>query len=377
MIIDKLKAFQHKSNYINLEFFKVDFWLFLAIVLTATYGCFILFSATNGSEDYLKAQLFRLFLGLCLMVFFSHINPIQFKIWSPILYGFFLFLLCLVPIIGDSALGAKRWLDFYIIRFQPSEFMKIIMPLTLAWFIYNYGIINNLRKILAVGILLLVPVGLIAIQPDLGTAILVLFAGLVIVFLGGISWKIIFSSILSVVCLAPFAWELLRDYQQQRILTLFAPELDPSGAGYHVIQSKIAIGSGGFFGAGWLSGTQSHLNFIPEQRTDFIFSVLGEEMGFLGFIILLLLYSFLIGRLLYITYKLEDTFEKLVSGSISISMCFYVFVNIGMVTGILPVVGVPLPLISYGGTSIITLLVSFGIVSSFYKKKNKIAIKIL
>lgn len=349
----------------------IDFWLLIGVTITCLFGFFVLYSASNQNEIVVEKQIFRLLLGFGIMLLIAQINPVLIKIWTPRIFVIAFLFLAAVPIFGEVSLGARRWLDLGFIRFQPSELFKILLPLMLAWFASVYGMPNNFRKIIINFALLFVTVFLIVIQPDLGTAILVIASSFAVIFLSGISWLFLGVSFACICVAAPFMWMVLHDYQRQRILTLFNPENDPTGAGFHIIQSKIAIGSGGFTGNGWLNGTQAHLNFIPEQKTDFIFSVMGEEFGMLGFIFLMICYTFIILRMSYMALKLTDSFEKLVSGSIIMMFISYIFVNLGMVTGILPVVGVPLPLISYGGTSLVTMMVGFGLICSFYNRRTK------
>lgn len=359
-----------KTNNL-LKNLKIDIWLFLALIITMVFGLFVLYSASNQNSMAIENQIMRIMLGFVVMLFAAQLNPQALKIWTPRIFFASLFLLILVPIMGETSLGAKRWLNIGI-RFQPSEFAKFTLPMMLAWFVSTVGLLNNWKRLIISFTILFVPTLLILNQPDLGTAILVAGAGIFVIFLSGISWSFIAKTFIGICLSAPILWEfVLRDYQKTRITTLFNPEADPMGSGYHVIQSKIAIGSGGFSGSGWLAGIQSHLNFIPEQRTDFIFAVLSEELGMLGFLFLILCYSLIIGRCFYIFFKLKDTYEKLVTGALLMIFVCYIFVNIGMVSGILPVVGVPLPLISYGGTSIVTLLFGFGIISAFYHQQKQ------
>lgn len=348
----------------------MDFWLLLGITVTCLFGFIVLYSASNQNALVVEKQIFRLMLGFCVMIFVAQINPIIIKVWSPRMFLVAFILLAAVPIFGEISLGARRWLDLGFIRFQPSEFFKILLPLMLAWLATEYGMPNTFKRLFVSLMFLAVPVLLIMKQPDLGTSILVIASSFAVIFLAGISWVVLTGALTAFIIAAPVLWYVLHDYQRQRILTLFNPESDPSGAGFHIIQSKIAIGSGGFSGSGWLNGTQAHLNFIPEQKTDFIFAVLAEEFGFIGFLFLMICYSCIILRMAYMTYKMNDVFEKLVSGSIIMMLISYVFVNIGMVTGILPVVGVPLPLMSYGGTSLITMMIGFGLICSFYNRRN-------
>lgn len=360
-----------KKHIKGLSKLNIDFWLFLGISTTIIFGLLVLYSASNQNGVIVEKQIFRILLAFVLMIGVAQVNPVYIKIWTPRVFLISFILLLAVPIFGDVSLGAKRWLDIGILRFQPSEIFKILLPLMLAWMANEYGSPNNFKRLTISLVFLIVPVALIMQQPDLGTSILVFTASFAVIFLAGINWKVIFGGFLSLLITSPFLWYALHDYQRLRIKTLFNPEIDPSGAGFHIIQSKIAIGSGGLFGQGWLNGTQSHLNFIPEQKTDFIFSVLSEEFGLIGFLFLIICYLFIIMRLSYMTLKLNETFEKLVSGAIVVMFISYITVNIGMVTGLLPVVGVPLPLISYGGTSMATMLIGFGMICSFYKRRTK------
>lgn len=349
---------------------KIDFWLFLALSMTMIFGLFVLYSASNQNTAVIESQIIKILLGFSMMVFCAQLNPQSLKIWTPRIFILSIFLLILVPLIGEKSLGARRWLDFGI-RFQPSEFVKFTLPMMLAWFVSKYGSPTTFKRIVVSLLILFIPFVLILKQPDLGTAILVGSAGIFVLFLAGISWGFIIKSMALLGLSAPLLWSfVLKDYQKTRILTLLNPEADPTGSGYHVIQSKIAIGSGGFSGSGWLEGSQSHLNFIPEQKTDFIFSVLGEELGLLGFLLLMFFYTLIIARSFYIFFNLKETFDKLVTGALIMIFICYIFVNIGMVSGILPVVGVPLPLISFGGTSIVSLMSSFGVISAFYHNQK-------
>lgn len=360
-----------RSNHALIDNLKIDFLLFVSLFLTISFGLFVLYSASNQNAVVIENQLLKVLFGFFIMVVAAQLNPQSLKIWTPRLFFFSIFLLVLVPLIGEKSLGARRWLDFGV-RFQPSELVKFTLPMMLAWFVSTFGSIKTMKQIFISFVILLIPTVLIMLQPDLGTAILVASSGLLVIFLSGIKWSFILKSFLSLLALCPVIWKfVLKPYQKTRITTLLNPESDPTGSGYHVIQSKIAIGSGGWGGSGWLEGTQSHLNFIPEQRTDFIFAVLSEELGFSGFLLLSVLYFLIICRCFYIFFKLKETFDKLVTGALMMTFVCYVFVNIGMVSGILPVVGVPLPLISYGGTSLVTLLASFGIISAFYNNQNK------
>lgn len=360
-----------KSVISNLSKLNIDFWLVLGIVITCIFGFLVLYSASNQNSIVVEKQIFRLLFGLFCMITVAQVNPVYIKVWTPRIFFISFILLLAVPIFGEISLGARRWLDLGVIRFQPSELFKIMLPLMLAWLATEYGPPNNFKRLVISLVFLMCPIALILKQPDLGTSILVFAASFTVIFLAGINWKILAGALLSFIISTPLLWYVLHDYQRQRILTLFDPESDPSGSGFHIIQSKIAIGSGGFTGQGWLNGTQSHLNFIPEQKTDFIFSVLSEEFGTIGFLFLMVCYTFIIIRMSFMTLKLTDTFEKLVSGAMIMMLVSYICVNLGMVTGILPVVGVPLPLISYGGTSLVTMMIAFGLICSFYNRRIK------
>jgi rod shape determining protein RodA len=273
-------------------------------------------------------------------------------------------LLLAVLIGGTISGGAQRWLDLYFVRFQPSEMMKLAVPMMVAWYLADVRLPPNRFQLLASGIMIAVPMLMIAKQPDLGTALLIASAGFFVLFLAGLHWRLmIFLGVLAGAA-APLVWHYMHAYQRQRVLTFLNPENDPLGTGYHIIQSKIAIGSGGLFGKGWLNGTQSQLDFLPERSTDFIFAVLAEEFGFIGILALFAFYIFIVVRGIVIAIQAQDTYTRLLAGSLSMTFFVYVIVNTGMVTGILPVVGLPLPAISYGGTSIVTLMASFGILMS-------------
>jgi rod shape determining protein RodA len=280
-------------------------------------------------------------------------------------------LLIVVLLMGDISKGAQRWLDLGFFRFQPSEIMKIAMPATVAWLMMQQMLPVRWQMVFFALFMIAVPVFLIAKQPDLGTSILVATSGLIVLFLAGMSWRIIIGAITLFALSAPIAWNHLHDYQQKRVLMFLDPESDPLGAGYHIIQSKIAIGSGGMDGKGWRNGTQTQLDFLPESHTDFIFSVLAEEWGLIGVVVLLSVYIFVLFRGFYIAWRAKNTFGRLLAGAITLSLFVYVFINIGMVSGMLPVVGVPLPLVSYGGTSLVTLMIGFGILMSIHAEHKR------
>ncbi len=342
-----------------------DWPLLIALLLLAGLGLFVLYSASDQSLAVVRAQGLRILLAFVVMLLLAQIAPYAIQFWSPWLYGLGLLLLLAVLFMGEVGKGAQRWLDLGFVTFQPSEIMKLAVPMMIAWYFAEAPLPPNRKRLLVAGVLLILPTLLVAKQPDLGTALLIASSGIFVLLLAGLSWRFIGVFTLLILACTPIAWHyLLHDYQRQRVLTFINPENDPLGAGYHIIQSTIAIGSGGIYGKGWLNGTQSHLDFLPERSTDFIFAVLSEELGFLGVLALLSLYAFIIARGLFIASQAQHTFGRLLAGSITLTFFVYVFVNIGMVSGILPVVGVPLPLVSYGGTSVVTLLAGFGILMS-------------
>jgi rod shape determining protein RodA len=323
----------------------------------------------SASPERMTTQLVNVGVALAVMRIAAQVPPQRLMHLAVPVYLIGIVLLIGVALFGDISKGARRWLNLGVMRIQPSELMKIAMPLLLAWFFQKHETMPRLRDYGVAALLLLIPVGLIARQPDLGTAILVLAAGFYVIFFAGLSWKIIIGMGVSALAAAPLAWNLLHDYQRNRILTLIDPEKDPLGKGFHIIQSTIAIGSGGFFGKGWRSGTQAQLDFLPERHTDFIFAVFSEEFGMLGNIVLVILFSLLIGRGLMISANAATLFARLLAGSLTMIFFTYAFVNMGMVSGILPVVGVPLPLVSYGGTALVTLFLAIGVLMSIHKNR--------
>jgi len=345
--------------------------LFIALCLIGAIGVVVVFSASGRSMDVLEAQTLRFCLALVAMVMLAQIPPRLIRAATPFAYLLGLVLLIIVMLTGDIAMGAQRWLDLGVVRFQPSEIMKLAVPLAGAWFLNDRPLPPSLVSIIVLGIGILVPTLLIAEQPDLGTALLVAASGAMVILLAGLLLRYIFGVIALLIPTVYVAWEfLLHDYQRQRVLTFLDPQTDPLGSGYHIIQSQIAIGSGGVFGKGYFNGSQAQLEFLPERSTDFIFAVIGEEWGLIGLVTILLLYTFVIGRALYLAAASQDTFARLGAGSLALTFCVYVFVNTGMVTGLMPVVGVPLPLISYGGTSMVTLMAGFGILMSLCAKRK-------
>ncbi len=323
----------------------------------------------SAAPERVVAHLRSLAVALVAMRVVAGIPPNRLASFALPLYLLGIALLIAVALFGDVSKGARRWLDLGFMRGQPSEIMKIAMPLLLAWYFHQRAARIRGRDFLFAALFLIIPVGLIARQPDLGTAVLVSTAGFYVIFFAGIPWKVLIGMLITALAAAPLAWGFLHDYQRHRILTLLDPEKDPLGKGFHIIQSTIAIGSGGVFGKGWREGTQSQLEFIPEHHTDFIFAVFAEEFGLLGNLVLLTLYSFLITRGLMIAAQATSLFGRLLAGAVTMIFFTYAFVNIGMVSGMLPVVGVPLPLVSYGGTALVTLCVGIGILMSIHKNR--------
>jgi rod shape determining protein RodA len=352
---------------------KLDAPLLAGLLLICAFGLVVLWSASGQNPALLVRQSIRIGIALAVMVAIAQVPPKVLRFWSPWLFVLGLFLLAVVLWVGDVGKGAQRWLDFGVVRFQPSEIMKLAVPMMTAWYLRDRSLPPRLVELLALLLLTVLPALLISLQPDLGTALLVASSGILVILLGGLRLRLMILLGAAGAALVPLMWHLMHDYQRRRVLTFLNPESDPLGAGYHIIQSKIAIGSGGIFGKGWGSGSQAQLEFLPERSTDFIFAVLGEEFGLLGQVLLMLGYLFLIGRGLYIAAQAQDTFTRLLAGSISLTFFVYVFVNTGMVTGLLPVVGVPLPLISYGGTSMVTLMAGFGILMSINGHRNLLA----
>lgn len=353
-----------------LRILRLDRVLLLLLLLLLVIGLAILYSASGESLAVLKNQLLRSAIGVLGLLVFAQIPMTTLRILTPWIFFGGTLLLLAVMFFGDMGKGAQRWLDLGIVRFQPSEIMKLSMPLMLAWYLSRQiqppGIVQFLGAMLFIAL----PVLLILQQPDLGTALLVGASGMLVIILAGIHWRWLLALGVGLAAALPVLWSQMYDYQKQRVLVFLQPESDPLGAGYHIIQSKIAIGSGGLYGKGWLNGTQSQLQFLPERSTDFIFAVFAEEFGFIGVVLLIFLYLAIVGRGLWIAALAQERFSRLLAGSISLTFAVYVLVNIGMVTGLLPVVGIPLPLISYGGTSLVTLMIGFGILMSISSQKR-------
>ena len=352
---------------------RLDGPLMVAVIVLAAISMTVVFSASGGQTfDRSLGQLRNFAVALIAMWIVANIPPqTLMRIAIPIYIGGMILLIG-VALFGEIRNGARRWLHVGII-IQPSEIMKIGVPLLLAWYFHRKEEGLALKDYAVAGLMLMLPTGLIMRQPDLGTAVMIFSSGFFVIFLAGLSWKFIVGAGVAAVAALPFAWNLMHDYQRQRIFTLLDPSADPLGAGYHIIQSTIAIGSGGILGKGWLNGSQAQLDFIPERSTDFILAVFGEEFGLLGNLLLLTLYLIVIGRGLMIAVNAPTTFSRLLAGAVTLTFFMYAFVNIGMVTGILPVVGVPLPLISYGGTAILTMLVGFGILMSIATHKRLVS----
>lgn len=348
----------------------MDPLLFVLLNMMLIFGLFLLYSAGNQSYVLIQKQLLHIGLAFLVLFSFSQIPPRIYKQWAPWLFGIGLLLLIIVLGMGVIGKGAQRWLNLGLFRFEPSEIMKLAMPMMLAWYLNAHPLPPRIKYVFICIGLIIIPALLTAKQPDLGTAMMLLLTGFFVLVLAGISLRfIIISGLLGAVCM-PLFWHFMHDYQKQRVLIFLNPERDPLGSGYHIIQSKIAIGSGGFLGKGWLLGTQAHLQFLPEHTTDFIFALCGEEFGFLGCFLLLLLALCIVCRCLYISIQAQDTFGRLLAGGLSLSFFSGVFVNIGMVTGILPVVGLPLPLISYGGTTLVTVMAGFGVIMSIHTHRK-------
>jgi rod shape determining protein RodA len=352
---------------------KLDGPLIIGLGLVAAYGLIILYSASGQSLPTIYRTLGRLALGTFAMLVLAQVNPNFLRRTSPWLYAIGILLLFIVYGVGHIGKGAQRWLDLGIIRFQPSELMKLAVPMTVAWFLHERPLPPSWSTLLLLSAMIFLPVGLVAIQPDLGTAALIAMAGALVIVMAGLQVRIMAGLAIIGVAGAWFGWNFMHDYQRKRVLTFLDPQTDPLGAGYHIIQSQIAIGSGGVFGKGWMNGSQAQLEFLPERSTDFIFAVVGEEFGFLGQGLLLLLYLFVVSRALYLSTQTQDTFARLVAGSLALTFFVYVFINAGMVSGLLPVVGVPLPLVSYGGTSVVTLLAGFGILMALYSHRKLVS----
>jgi len=357
-----------------LEALHLDGPLLASVLAVCVTGLVVLYSAAGEELGVFFAQAARLGLALGVLVAVAQVPPRIMRIGAPWLYLAGVLLLVAVAVKGDIAMGAQRWLDLGFVRFQPSEIMKIAMPLACAWYLHDRPLPPDLRSLIVLGVAIAVPALLIAEQPDLGTALLVTAGGGLVILLAGLQLRYILGLGAVIAAAIPVVWQfLLHEYQRQRVLTFLNPQNDPLGAGYHTIQSQIAIGSGGIFGKGYMNGSQAQLEFLPERSTDFIFAVIGEEWGLVGCIVLMALYLLIIGRGLYIAAQAQDTFTRLTAGSLTLLFSVYAFVNSGMVAGLLPVVGVPLPLVSYGGTSLVTLMAGFGILMAVHSRRKLVS----
>jgi rod shape determining protein RodA len=353
-----------------LSALKLDGPLLVSLGLLAAYALIVQYSASGQSLNTVMRTLMRLGLGTMAMIALAHSGPNFLRSLAPWLYGAGIAMLLVVDAIGYVGKGAQRWLDLGLIRFQPSEIMKLAVPMMAAAFMHERALPPTWRNLLVLAVIVILPVGLVAMQPDLGTAVLIFATGALVVLMAGLQWQVIAGLVVAAGGLGVIGWNFLHDYQRQRIRIFLDPQSDPLGSGYHIIQSQIAIGSGGLFGKGWMNGSQAQLEFLPERSTDFIFAVIGEEFGLLGLLVLLLLYLFIVSRSLFLATQASGTFARLLASSLALTFFVYVFINAGMVSGLLPVVGVPLPLISYGGTSVVTLLAGFGILMGLYSHRK-------
>jgi rod shape determining protein RodA len=351
---------------------QLDGPLVAGLALIAAFGLVVLYSASGQSVGTVVRTALRLLLGTVAMLLLARVNPNFLRRSTPWLYAAGCGLLLIVAAIGHVGMGAQRWLNLGLFRFQPSELMKLAVPMTCAWYLHERPLPPGWGSLAMLTLVILIPVGLVAIEPDLGTAALIAVAGMLVIVLAGLRVRVMVALVAVAALAAWFGWRVMHDYQRKRVLTFLNPQTDPLGAGYHIIQSQIAIGSGGVFGKGWMNGSQAQLEFLPERSTDFIFAVVGEEFGLLGLLLLLLLYLFVAGRALYLATQTQDTFARLLCGSLALTFFVYVIINAGMVTGLLPVVGVPLPLVSYGGSSVVTLLAGFGILMALYSRRKLI-----
>ena len=356
-----------------LSALKIDGPLVVGLALISAYGLVVLYSASGQSVPTIIRTIMRILLGAVAMLVLARVNPNFLRRTTPWLYVIGVFLLIVVEIFGHIGLGAQRWLSLGIIRFQPSELMKLAVPMMCAWYLHERPLPPSFTSLVLLAGLILVPVGLVAVEPDLGTAALIGVGGVLVIIMAGLPVRVMVALLAVAAVGAWVGWDFMHDYQRKRVLTFIDPQTDPLGAGYHIIQSQIAIGSGGIFGKGWMNGSQAQLDFLPERSTDFIFAVIGEEFGLVGVSILLILYMFVTARAIFLAMQTQDTFARLLAGSLSLTFFVYVFINAGMVTGLLPVVGVPLPLVSYGGTSVVTLLAGFGILMALYSHRKLIS----
>ena len=355
-----------------LSVLNLDGPLLLGLGVLAIYGLIILYSASGQSVDTIVRTVMRLALGTAAMLALTHASPNVLRRLAPWLYLIGVVLLLVVAMSGVIGKGAQRWLNLGLFKFQPSEIMKLAVPMLAAWYLHDRPLPPTWRSLLMLALIIFIPTALVAVEPDLGTAALIAASGALLVLMAGLSMRIIVMVLLGTVAAALLGWSSLHEYQRTRVLTFLNPQTDPLGAGYHIIQSQIALGSGGLFGKGWMNGSQAQLEFLPERSTDFIFAVVGEEFGLIGLIVLLALYLFIVARSVWLAMQTNDTFSRLLALSLGLTFFVYVFINAGMVSGLVPVVGVPLPLVSYGGTSVVTLLAGFGILMGLYSHRKLI-----
>ncbi|QJC33765.1 rod shape-determining protein RodA [Enterobacteriaceae endosymbiont of Donacia provostii] len=357
-----------KINYFLNSILHIDLILIMLITLILIISLFITWSATGLYHyNFIKHKIIQIFIGFIVMLIAAQIHPDIYEKYSVLFYWFCIILLIAVEFFGHTTKGAQRWLNIYFVKFQPSEMVKIAVPLIISHIMNKIQYPINIKTFLKVIIIILIPTILVAKQPDLGTAILISLSGIIIIFLSGLSWKIIINSTILFIIFLPFAWMfLLHDYQRERMLMLLKTHYDLLGIGYHIFQSKTAISSGGLLGKGWLHGTQTQLNFLPEKHTDFVFSVLAEEFGFVGSLFIIFIYLLLIIRSLYLAFQCRNFFNKLIISGITFMLFLCIFINISMVSGLLPIVGIPLPFLSYGGTSLVVIMANFGIIMSMY-----------
>jgi len=353
-----------------LSALKLDGPLLVALGMLSLYALVVQFSASGQSVDTILRTLMRLALGAGAMIALAHSSPNFLRSLAPWLYSVGIVLLLVVDAIGYVGKGAQRWLDLGLFRFQPSEIMKLAVPMLAASFLHERPLPPDWKSLLALAGMILLPAGLVFLQPDFGTALLIFASGALIVLMAGLQWQVIAALGVGAAGAAVVGWRFLHDYQRQRIRIFLDPQADPLGSGYHIIQSQIAIGSGGLFGKGWMNGSQAQLDFLPERSTDFIFAVIGEEFGLVGLLVLLAIYLFIVSRSMYLASQASGTFSRLLALGLSLTFFVYVFINAGMVSGLLPVVGVPLPIVSYGGTSVVTLLAGFGILMGLYSHRK-------
>lgn len=359
------------TSLTTLQRWNMDKPLVTALFMLACISLGVIFSASGEDVSITVAQLVRLGIGFAVMFLVAQIHPDTLVRWTPYIFLVGLVLLIIVLISGVIGKGAQRWLNLGVFSIQPSEIMKLAVPMMVAWYFSRQHLPATSKQVAIAAVIILVPVVLIAIQPDLGTALMIASSGAFVLFLAGMGWTLITGLLILITASAPLVWTYyMHDYQRNRILTLFDPAADPLGTGYHTIQSMIAVGSGGIFGKGWLESSQARLDFLPESSTDFIFAVFAEEFGLFGILILFSIFIFAVARGIVISMYAQETYTRLLAGSLALTFFLYFFVNIGMVTGILPVVGVPLPIISYGGSSVVTLMAGFGMLMSIHANRK-------